>query len=326
MITLPLLPAMPKLKEIIRETTRQGIFRTHRWLGKYQPVWWTVGHARSGTTWLAELINHRQDMRELFEPFHPQFNPELQGEYWHRYLEPGANEPQYAALADRIFCGAYTEKRVDERNQRWSYQGLLVKDIFANLLLKWAAGRFPSIKKVWIVRHPCAVAASKLKWYHLPWMKEPKEFLDQAALTTTYLEPFRDHLLAAETDFEKTILIWAVTHYVPFQQLVAGDVCLIFYEDIVAEPEREIPRLCRYLFDVPEHAQREAKAMLNRVRDSSRTGTFGGVEAQLERWRGKITSEQTKRMVELLRPFGLHELYNEASRPRREFAAALLAE
>ena len=61
-------------------------------------VGWMVGSGRSGTTWLASLINADHTMREVFEPVHPLFFPkhitspaEFKKQVWLYWLERSIN-------------------------------------------------------------------------------------------------------------------------------------------------------------------------------------------------------------------------------------------
>jgi len=49
-----------------------------------------AGTARSGTTWLGDLIASQIHCRILFEPFNPDFVPEYRGLHYFQYMRPGA--------------------------------------------------------------------------------------------------------------------------------------------------------------------------------------------------------------------------------------------
>jgi hypothetical protein len=209
---------------------QRSVLTANYYAGRYKQAIWIVGDGRSGTTWLADLINVRKTYREMFEPFHPVYLNEMRGVYW-KYLRPHDTDQTFYRLARRVFSGRLQHPRVDAQNKRVVYNGLLIKDIFAHLFLKWACLRFTHVKKILLMRHPFAVAVSKQKLKGWRWMANPSDFLDCSALYADYLYGFKDLIRETKGYFERQVLIWAVIHYVALNQLERNDVILVFYEE-----------------------------------------------------------------------------------------------
>lgn len=295
--------------------------------GKDSPVVWVVGDGRSGTTWLSNLINYRGDYRYMFEPFHPAFVSVARGYPLFHYLRPEATNPEFLELYRRIFSGHVRDERVDRYNWRLAYRKRLVKDVFANLFIKWADVHFPAVKKIWILRHPFDVAISKEKLKRWVWMVEPRELLLQRDLYEDHLQPFRSVIDGAQSYFEKQIVLWCVAHYVPLKQLHGAHVHLAFYEDLCTNPESEIRRLLEFLGDDPPGesldprllAQFKTPSDMSREQSAIRTkdDLIGG-------WQRALTDQQVDAARQVLQAFGLDGIYGDRPSPDRATALGLM--
>jgi len=184
-------------------------------------------------------------------------------------------------------------------------------DIRANLLLHWLRRHFPRVPIVFLMRHPCAVAASQLRGR---WGLRAADLLRQPRLVEDFLSPFAGLIHSARDEFDNLLLVWCVENYVPLRQFRRGEIFILFYEELLRHPEREIERLFGFLgrpagpgvfeqFRRPSAQSRSWSAVL--------TG-----DDPLDSWRRHIDAGQIRRAVELLRLFGLDELYDGGSMPR----------
>ena len=271
-----------------------------------------AGHDRSGTTWIAEALNHRKDMRYIYEPFHPGrvsatavFTPRL-------YLRPEDRDPRYVDAARAVLSGRVRSLWADKYNRATLPRRRLVKEVRSNLLLPWIRARFPETKIVFVLRHPCAVANSERKLSD-DWHIDLGRFLRQPALMTDHLEPFRAAMEAATTDWEKRVFVWCIENHVPLATLDPRLVHLTFYEDFCIEPEAELQRLFAFL-ELPF----DADALTKLARPSATSRKDSAVVAGgdlVEAWRRSVTDEElaaTMRVVEL---FGLDRIYSTGSMP-----------
>lgn len=296
-------------------------------MNRYEDVIWVVGDGRSGTTWLGDLINFDRRRRQLFEPFHPmlvepmkEFNP-------FQYIRPEDRPENLYRLTKRVFNGAFQHPRVDRFSDGFLYDGLIIKDIFANLFVKWAHVHFPMVKKILILRHPFAVALSKQKLQRWSWLNDPLEFLNQKQLFQDHLLPFEDTIKRANSYFERQVTIWAIVHYVPFRQLTQNELCIVFYEDLCNNPETELKRLFEYLSpDTSNESLAGALSILDvpTVVTRSRTGATVGKKA-LDGWRKELTPDQIESGLAILRAFHLDGVYSDQLYPNRTAVEDLLA-
>lgn len=271
-----------------------------------------AGTGRSGTTWAANIVNYDQRYRLIFEPFHPHKVDAVRNFRYRQYLRPDDDRKEFVKPARRILRGNLSNRWTDKHSGkiRGKHSRILIKDIRANHLLRWIMARFPEVLIILLLRHPCAVAYSKLC---LGWDTHLGEFLDQPDLMDDFLGPFRREIGNAGNDFEKHVFMWCVENYVPLRQFASGEIHLAFYENFCTRPKREIGRLFSFLDEPygPEAHKRVAEpSALVRKGSAINTG-----ENLVENWKKHITKVQVVRAMEILTLFGLQEIYSEDPLP-----------
>ncbi len=287
---------------------------------RYERSILVAGTVRSGTTWLAALINYNNEYRYLFEPLYPDL-PHSHVLGPRMYVRPGNRDPELLEQAQAILSGAIRHPRVDQFNQRAIAGRRLIKVIHGNLMLKWIRSCFPHLPIVLLLRHPCAIVQSLLK---LGWPTALEHILDQDGLLSTVLQPFRQAIEHAQTPFERHLLLWCVETYVPLKELAPNDVHLVFYEELCQHPGRELAALYEFLgreFDERVLARLKEPSPLTRP-DSA---IFSGGSA-VESWKEDITGGQLKAALEMLHLFGLDRIYSEGPMPNVQAGHKLLAE
>jgi len=210
----------------------------------YRNTIFLAGTGRSGTTWLSNIINYRNEYRYLFEPFHSKKVPLCSHFYYRQYLRPDNDESSFLLPAEKILSGAIRNSWIDRFNKKFFCTKRLVKDIRTNLMLKWIKVHFPEIKLIFLMRHPGAVAISRIKQN---WVTDLSTFLSQPLLMDDYLNEFKKDIEKADTQFEKSIFLWCIENYVPLKQLSDNDFHLIFYEHLVLNPEEELDKLFSFI-------------------------------------------------------------------------------
>lgn len=302
---------MRSAKSISTAIARRVLSRVYVDGGNYRNTTFLAGTGRSGTTWVEDIINFRQDHRILFEPFHSKEVPQLAHWNYRQYLRPTESEERYLGPARKILQGRIRNAWVDQYNTKHLVSRRLVKDIRANLILRWIHAHFPEIPLVLLLRHPCAVASSKLL---LGWKTHLTDFTSQRELVDDHLAPYLDVLASARDDFDRHILLWCVENLVPLRQFAAGEIHVCFYEHLCLEPEREARALSTYLrrdFDPSLIPRMSTPSALSMQHSAILKG-----ENVVDSWRKRIEPAQVERAVELLRVFGLDRLYGAGSLPR----------
>ena len=294
------------IRKFKRKLLRQFFFD----VGDYRKTVILAGTGRSGTTWIEEVINGRNDYRIMFEPFHSKYVDLLSGWSYRQYLRSDDRRDKFLIPADRILSGRIRNQWIDKDNQKFFARKRLIKDVRIHLLLHWIKHNFPEIPIILLLRHPCAVTNSKLQ---LKWDTHLDEFLRQDELMDDFLNPFRKDLENAENTFDKHIFMWCVENYIPLKQFNEGEILVIFYEDFCKYPQNEIEKVTRFVGNTftPEMLDKAAKPSAQSRKDSAINSKADLVSS----WRKGISDEQIKRAVEILSLFGLQKIYNEGDLP-----------
>jgi hypothetical protein len=298
---------------------RTAIFYFNRLLGRYRQVIWVIGESRSGTTLLADLLGTFGAYRTMFEPFHPieveksAFLPML------TYRRPSANDPQLRKFASKVFSGALIHPRVDDKlDKAVLHDGLIVKDIFASLIAGWVMQRLPGIKPILMVRNPFAVARSRRERRDWAWLERPAELLKQRDLIDDH---FNARQVAALEDADRSgdflicqIAIWAAVHWVIFRQFSPGDLHMLFYENLICDPEKEMARLAEWLSS-PLPRRTDIERVLGKP---AKFATAAGVERArntTDAWRSGLSDDELSRGFAVLSVFDLATMYDRRGRP-----------
>jgi hypothetical protein len=286
---------------------REGFFLD---MGGEDRTVFLAGTGRSGTTWLQELINHDNSFRIMFEPFNSRKVPLLREWNFRQYLRAENCDDKFLVPARKILRGSVRNRWMDAFNAKWVARKRLIKDIRANLFLQWMVTQFPHVPVILLLRHPCAVASSKLK---LGWNTQLECFLDQDDLMEDFLEPFRDEMQAASEPFDKHIFLWCVENYVPLRQFSDGQVLVVFYEELCNMPEETLERLVAFAGTHIAPGAERLHAMPSRLsrKDSA---VVKGTD-RIRSWRQDISGPQLRRAAEILRLFELDRIYGEDDLP-----------
>lgn len=290
-------------------------------LGNYDDVIWLIGDGRSGTTWVSNLINYEKKYREMFEPFHPELVDSCRFLLPHQYVRPTESNISLERFASSVFSGNFYHERVDVDNHVFSYRGLLIKDIFANLLAYWVSRQFPNVKIVLLLRNPFSVALSKFKKKDWFWVDDPMVLFNQVALREDYLAEFEDlaYRVVEEGDYiVKQVLIWSVINYVPLSQFSSDDIRVVFYEDIQQNPNEVIGEL----MSGPARGKNSQYSIDSKVinRPSRVCGSESNLldgSSPITSWKKELTSRQIDLGFEVLGRFGFGGLYDDSSMPNK---------
>jgi hypothetical protein len=272
-----------------------------------------AGSGRSGTTWVQELINYHADHRVIFEPFLSTMVPFCRYFQRKQYLRDTDNSREFVGPARRILGGDFRNEWTDQYNDQPVYHLRLIKEIRANLLLHWLHTHFPRVPIVFLMRHPYAVVSSQLRGR---WGLIAADLLRQPNLVEDFLSPFAGLIHTAQDDFENLLLVWCVENYVPLRQFKRGEIFLLFYEELVRHPEREVERLFSFLKRPVEEG-----AFAQFRRPSAQSRSWSAIltgDDPLNSWRRHIDSDQLRRGLQILGVFGLDELYDDGTMPRKQ--------
>lgn len=285
-------------------------------IGKPENVIIVAGMGRSGTTWVAEMINYDDTYRVMFEPFLASLVREAEGFQYIQYLRPYCTDSVLTNRARSILAGKVRHEWVDERTHRIFYRRRIVKEIRCNLMLGWLKqiANHPPI--VLVIRHPLQVAAS---WRKLQWTREQLG-IDSILAQETLL---RDFPVIADVqkwidpqDFVENIVFqWCIVHLVPSLHLKQDEAYAIFYENLLTELAHEILKLFQYL-NKP-FSQKILPQILSRPswtnwleRDFKQDRP-----SLLNSWKDEFSTQQKRKVDSILAAFELDHIYDKNGFP-----------
>jgi hypothetical protein len=274
--------------------------------GDHKDSVFLAGSGRSGTTWLSGVINHGGAYRYVFEPFNPARVSAFEHFRSKQYLRPDDAREEFLEPARLVLTGALKNSWTDGFNRKFVVRRRLIKDIRANLLLGWMRANFPGMPIVLLLRHPCAVVASRLA---LGWKDNLHETMEQEDLVEDFLLPVEAEIRAARDDFERHLLLWCIDNYVPLRQFGRDQIHLIFYENLLMSPEDELRSLFGFL----------GEDLDGRIYDKlARPSPLSRRDAPLpsvDGWRTRVGARRLERAGEILALFGLDRVYGEGPMP-----------
>ena len=305
-------------ERVLFNLVRRPVVLANARLGRYDgEVIWLLGHPRSGTTWLSELINHDKRLRDMFEPIRPKRIERASCVGENEYVRPGADHAELHRLMSDIFSGRFAHPLVDFANRRPVYSGLIVKDVFSNLFAKWAVEAFAHVRPVLLIRNPFAASLSLRKRHPENWPYDPANLLRQPDLVHDHLDAHHDVLArtAAEgTDIEKSLATWAVMNMVPLRQFAPSELHVCFYEDLYADTAGELARL----LDFTSRSGGDVELSSEQIAKPSRTADGGNVidsKSPLVSWQAQCTADELSQGTALLDSLGIGDLYGDGVEP-----------
>jgi hypothetical protein len=254
-----------------------------------------VSTGRSGSTWVAEVINYRREYRLVFEPFRSDRVRQARDFKLGQYIDPADQTHPLARKADVLLAGHVRNWWTDRQNPKRVARRRIVKEIRITNLIPWIRARHPGLRIVYVVRNPVAVARS---WLELDWSDGLDDFLAQDELLA-HFDGIADHVAAVAQSgdrFERLVLRWCLENAIPLRAQPWSDVHLIEYERLRDDPGPELERLFAYLGEPVDGA-------VDAVGKPSQTAAF-------TRRGGRVDIDETRRRRagELLELFELGEL------------------
>ena len=258
-----------------------------------------AGSGRSGTTWLAEIITAVPGMLQVFEPLHPEWVravrrlpgvaadgpfPSADGVY----LRPDGVHTEWCGLLERVLEGRVRCYWTDKLRTTYLPHTLVIKMVRANMMLGYLHDQFqPDI--VYMIRHPCAVVASRLA---RGWYAELSHLLAQEVLVADYLEPWVDDIAAERDRVRAHAIWWAVENAVAAHELATRRHCAVQFETLVMQPVQEASRVLEWL-GLPKPTS--LAETVGRPSSMSRVDTeYDSAMMRLTAWKRELSSEQQR--------------------------------
>lgn len=277
-----------------------------------------AGAARSGTTWLAQVIASQTPCRIMFEPFHPGKIEAYREFDYYQYVRPADEHPRLYDYCQRLFSGGIRNRWVDRLVDVYRPEIRLVKAVRASFLLGWIERRFPQIPILFIVRHPCASVASRME---IGWGTEDLgPCFEQKDLVEDFLRHRLEYLEGLEHSEERHAALWALHNMVALEQLAGGRGNVLFYEDLLLCPREEVPRIFAAISQPYEESVFTSLERPSAL--SSRSSAVVTGDDPVCRWKDILSPIQIDRVLAVVEQLGLNHLYGDAEIPLASFRSS----
>jgi len=166
---------------------------------------------------------------------------------------------------------------------------------------------------VLVIRHPCAVVTSQLAMGAWKWHVDLEDVLSQRTLVEDHLAPHLEVIRAAETVFERHVVLWCIENLVALSGLEGSRMHVVFYEDLCLDPIPQLERLFAFVgapFDSSDAPDMLRPSALTRTDSAIAKG-----EGLVDGWRRHLHAREVRRTANLLAAFGLDTLYAEGPLP-----------
>lgn len=307
------------VKRQTRAFTRQAAFR---YLGPRNPLdpndaLIICADPRGGSTWLYELLTRLEGAAGLWEPLHigrAAVFRDLGFNYRH-YIPEQSIEPKARSAFEALFQGHCREPHIMQRTSVQELRNadkLVVKFCRATQLLPWMTRVFSFTRKpVHLVRHPCAVVASQMKYG--AWDHVKPGFDETEVLSDPLTRPYADILLKINTVEAHLAAVWAMTNSValnhPDRQ---ARWMTISYEHLVTDPRAVLSGMLQEwrltLGNLDEIAKRPSKTTL-----ASSPIAGGDQRNQLTHWQKALDARQIDLILGITHEIGI-SLYDQTAK------------
>jgi hypothetical protein len=288
-----------------------------------------AGLPRSGTSWLGRTLSLAEGLTYYREPDNFDHVPGASPRFRFLYLPAGSDDAEYRRHMERALSGAIATHFTMNQDpgpllrrlpKRWWSIGDhapvlflrgsegLVKLVHSNLALDFLLERFPEMRQVYIVRHPCGQFAS---WRRQGWTPTPERLVQDTRLMEDHLAPFADHIRRADGFWAKAGVWWgAVNHVVHRQTLQRPTRIIVAFEWLCAAPEDHY----RQLYDRLGLVWTDATDRF--LRESNRRGKSGkgadrpyslvrDTSQQATRWKQEVDAAEIAECRAAAEPFDL---------------------
>ena len=193
-------------------------------MGNYNKHLIVIGSARSGTSWLSEVMARQFRYRMLFEPEH-EFNTKDGKLLCDRWIASSIEAPQAHRYLKRVFRNSVDNDWIGQISNRkfkmhlWPLipKKYIIKFVRTNLAAKYINETF-KIPVIHIIRDPYDVLASQQR-VKFPWLYNLKYFQEQPRLVQLVKQQFNFDLSNTTTYSPLEILTirWCMENVLPLQ-------------------------------------------------------------------------------------------------------------
>lgn len=293
------------MKDTLKNKFNRKCWKLKDFSTNYNEKVWLLGDARSGTTWVGNVINYKNNFRTIFEPFHPDRIKQVSHYQKNYYLREQDNDNYLRDYYKDVFQGRSYNKWTNVENNSFFYRKLLVKDVFSNLLINWIHYYFKDIKILYLLRNPYSVSLSKLKLQNWQWQNNASSFFQNEKLLEDYLSPFEslnNEILKYDNFALNQFFIWCIINYVALSQIErCNNANTIYYNKLLNKPNDLFEKLGQYDVHIPTSIlQKSSRVSKDRIETSL---------TPEQQWKKILDNESFSITQKLIDIFELRETY-----------------
>lgn len=270
--------------------------------------------ARSGSTWLMEIIASQPGIKYIDEPL-------LMKQFCHvgaplppswEFLLPHPDrehrlEAYFRQLFDnKLGVGAPAPF---SRFHRLVSRRIVVKDLRCHDLMNWFEEHF-GLQIIYLLRHPIPVSLSRNRYGRLPLFLSNDIYCDR--FLTPELRAYGWSILKDGSELQKKVLDWCLQNLPPLKFLDRSKWLCVHYEDVVLDPRATIERLAAFLglSDKDRMFEQANLASGSTSLSDAATQRFLAEASSsqdraylINRWRKRVSTKEEESVFEILRRF-----------------------
>ncbi|MCB9188181.1 MAG: sulfotransferase [Flavobacteriales bacterium] len=281
------------------------------------------GEPRGGTTWLMELLMN-DSTNLVWEPlFHKRLNEHSAGLYnkfGHMpYIPENAQWKEGKEYFNSLFRGElkyglfknhhYSGKKLKDKDR------MLFKFCRANMLLPWLTKEFPTIKPIYLVRHPLSVISSQFRHPAFEGIGTKVNLFElrksENPMFSDIFDRYEDKISKINSRESMFANWWAIQNMLALPN-PDNKWLTVSYESLYLNPVNELERISKFT-GIPV-----SEFSLDNIEKPSKTTLAGsGIlekKDQLSNFRKHLTQNQINEILEIINSYGI-DAFNEDLEP-----------
>jgi len=258
------------------------------------------GSGRSGTSWLANICNYKNDFRYIFEPLNPK-KLRTKKNKWALSVDDSSSQMQ------SMLNGQVSNSWVNSRNRKLFAKRRLIKEIRTNLMLDWIINKSPNTKIIVIIRNPLAVAASRKSldqrndgsdWQWLPSLKQLlNEPILKSILKVDEYEFLSDQV--GKGIVMETVADWCINNLIAFELIDRTQVKFVYYEELLSNSSEKVKEILDF---IEVSIDSDINNAISQHSETARPTTSISTAKYnpLVQWQSILTEEEVDRATQLL--------------------------
>lgn len=287
-----------------------------------------VGSPRSGTTWLLEILRLLPKYKAINEPLNRKKVRQNHGFYERTYIHPDQSAPKQRECLLKVLTGqvepfplyrwSFREK-TDMRQiiEHATHNKLVVKFCRINRMIHWFDATFDVRGIVFIVRHPCAVVNSMLRYGQWEQASVQQRHEEDSALYINHLpesvqKVFHPILDRISTHAEVLATLWCLDQHLSLVHHNSYPWILVPYERLLLHGREELKRIATAL---GVELNPDMIGKLHEPSSSVKGQLDQKAKRQLSKWKRRLSTCQINDILRVVDDAGLSSIYTDSIEP-----------